>query len=237
LWVGLFGDGYIWLPENSDSRGKDDSCFGVSCADRLLSGVEHTFPSLLLWKCQLEKLKEDVDQALNRVCEGLYSFGPGCKSKRFGRKNSNKKKKRRLRWAPVAQKPRDDPIVAVRPDVGPSSASGYGGSETVPAVSELSGGVCPSSFSSVPYVSEIQYPKPGRDPLPDFGTTAQEVGVGSHGSMAFSPVSPGLLLARLLPVISLIWLAWHLYQNRILGLRSQCPVWRPTLLCLNLLCM
>jgi hypothetical protein len=179
------------LPANFDSRGKDDSCFGVSCADRQLSGVEHTFPSLLLWKCQLEKLKEDVDQALNRVCEGFCSFGPGCKSKRFGQKNSNKKKKRRLRWAPVAQKPRDDPLVAVRPDVGPSSASDYGGSEKVPAVSELSGGVCPSSFSSVPSVSEIQSPIPGRDPLPDFGTTAQEVGVGSHGSMAFSPVSPG----------------------------------------------
>ena len=81
------------LPEFSAARGKDDFFFGDPSADFQLTGVEHTFPSLLSWKSQLEKLKADVDQVLSRVCEGLSSFGPGLKSKRVGRKNKTKKKK------------------------------------------------------------------------------------------------------------------------------------------------
>jgi len=88
------GMGGSLLPMKSAARGKG----GSFCGDPevyQLTGEEHTFPSLLLWKSQLEKLKAGVDQALSRVCEGLISVGPGSKSKRFGRKKKNKNKKRR----------------------------------------------------------------------------------------------------------------------------------------------
>jgi hypothetical protein len=94
------GMGVSLLPEISAARGKDDFFFGDSSADFQLKGVEYTFPSLMLWKSQQEKLKADVDQALSRVCERLFSCGPGFKPKRVRRKNKNKKKKRRLRWVP-----------------------------------------------------------------------------------------------------------------------------------------
>jgi hypothetical protein len=64
--------GISQLPEISAARGKDDLFFGDSSANFQLTGVEHTFPSLMLWKSQLEKLKADVEQALSRVCEGGF---------------------------------------------------------------------------------------------------------------------------------------------------------------------
>jgi hypothetical protein len=99
------GMGVSRLPENSAARGKKDIFLGDHSADFQLTGVVHTFPSLLLWKSQLEKLKADVDQVLSRVCEELSSFGPGLKSKGVGQKNKTKKKKRRLRWVPKVSKP------------------------------------------------------------------------------------------------------------------------------------
>jgi hypothetical protein len=129
------GMGVSRLPEISAARGKDDFFFGDSSADFQLTGVEHTFPSLMLWKSQLEKLKADVAQALSRVCEGLFSFRPGFKPKRVGRKNKNKKKKRRLRWVPKVQKPRAyDPLAdsAVCPEEDFSEVDD--GSTSVPSI-------------------------------------------------------------------------------------------------------
>lgn len=107
------GLGVSRLPDFSAARGNDDFFYGDPSADCQLTGVEHTFPSLLSWKSQLERLKAEVEQALSRVCEGLLSIGPGFKPKRVGRKNNNKKKKRRLRWVPKVQKPKAfDPFAA-----------------------------------------------------------------------------------------------------------------------------
>jgi len=170
-----------------------DIFLGDHSADSQLTGVVHTFPSLLLWKSQPEKLKADVDQVLSRVCEGLSSFGPGLKSKQVGWKNKTKKKKRRLRWVPKVPKPIvSDPLVAsfVCPEVGPSPTSGYGGSEKLPAVSEFSGGSCSMSLSSGLSGPELRSPKPVRGPRLDYGTAVLEDGVGLPELLGFSPVSP-----------------------------------------------
>jgi hypothetical protein len=155
--------------------------------------VEHTFPSLLSWKSQLEKLKADVEQALSKVCEGLLSIGPGFKPKRVGRKNNNKKKKRRLRWVPKVKKPKAfDPFAAsaVCPEEGPSMALGCGGSEIISAVSELPGGLCPLSLPSSLSAPELQPPRPMRGTLLDFGAVVLKDGVGSSELLGFSSVSP-----------------------------------------------
>jgi hypothetical protein len=139
------GMGGSLLPMKSAARGKG----GSFCGDPevyQLTGEEHTFPSLLLWKSQLEKLKADVDQALSRICEGLFSFGPGSKSKCIGWKKKIKNRKRRLHWVAKAPKPSSfDPLVESvgRPMVGPSSTLDCGWSEISPAVSEPPGGSCP----------------------------------------------------------------------------------------------
>jgi hypothetical protein len=138
-------------------------------------------------------LKADVDQVLSRVCEGLSSFGPGLKSKRVGRKNKTKKKKRRLCWVPKVPKPIvSDPLVdlSVCPEVGPSPTSGYGGSEKLQAVSEFSGGSYSMSLSSGLSGPELRSPKPVRGPRLDYGAAVLEDGVGSPELLGFSPVSP-----------------------------------------------
>jgi len=187
------GMGVSRLPKNSAARGKDGIFFGDYFADFQLTGVEHTFPSLLLWKSQLEKLKADMDQALSRVCEGLSSFGPGSKSKRVGRKNKKKKKKSRLRWVPKVPKPISYDLLAdsvVFSEVGPSSALGYGGSEKLPAVSELSGGSCPMLSSFGLSVPENQSFKPVRGPRSNYGAAALEDGLGSSELLGTSAVIP-----------------------------------------------
>jgi hypothetical protein len=187
------GMGVSRLPKNSAARGKDGIFFGDYFADFQLTGVEHTFPSLLLWKSQLEKLKADMDQALSRVCEGLSSFGPGSKSKRVGRKNKKKKKKSRLRWVPKVPKPISYDLLAdsvVFSEVGPSSALGYGGSEKLPAVSELSDGSCPMLSSSGLSVPENQSFKPVRGPRSNYGAAALEDGLGSSELLGTSAVIP-----------------------------------------------
>jgi hypothetical protein len=187
------GMGVSRLPENSTARGKDGIFFGDYSADFQLTGVEHTFPSLSLWKSQLEKLKADVDQALSRVCEGLFSFGPGSKSRRVGMKNKNKKKKSRLSWVSKVPKPISFDMLAdsvVFLEVGPLPALGYGGSEKLPAVSELSGGSCPMSLSFGLSVPEHQSFRPVRGPRPDYGAATLEDGLGSSELLGTSPVIP-----------------------------------------------
>jgi len=151
------GKGVSLWPMKSVARGNGGSFCGDFSADYQLTREEHTFPSLLLWKSQLEKLKADVDQALSRVCEGLFSVGPGSKSKCGGWKKKIKNRKRRLRWVPKAPKPSSfDPLaVSVgRSEVDPSPALDCGGLESPPAVSEPPGGSCPLSLTSGPSVPE-----------------------------------------------------------------------------------
>jgi hypothetical protein len=50
------GMGVSQLSQSSAARGKSGYFFGDSSADIQLTGEEHTYPSLLLWKSQLEKL-------------------------------------------------------------------------------------------------------------------------------------------------------------------------------------
>jgi hypothetical protein len=69
------GMGVSRLPKISAARGKDDFFFGDSSADFQLTGVEHTFPSLVMWKSQLEKLKADMDQALAGSVRGFFRLG------------------------------------------------------------------------------------------------------------------------------------------------------------------
>jgi len=234
------GMGVSRLPENSAARGKNDIFLGDHSADFQLTGVVHTFPSLLLWKSQLEKLKADVDQVLRRVCEGLSSFGPGLKSKRVGRKIKTKKKKRRLRWVPKVPKPIVfDPLAdsSVCPKVGPLLTSGYGGSEKLLAVSKFSGGSYSMSLSSGLSVPELRSPKPVRGPRLDFGAAVLEDGVGSSELLGFSPVSPEIFggSASSTVVPDLASLAPQPEPN--LGFCCLFLVWRPILFRVILWCM
>jgi hypothetical protein len=185
------GMGVSLLPMKSVARGKGGSFCG-DFAVYQLTGEEHTFPSLLLWKSQLEKLKADVDQALSRVCEGLFSFGPGSKSKCVGRKKKIKNRKRRLRWVPKAPKPSSfDPLAESVgcPEVGPSPALDCGGSENPPAVSEPPGGSCPMLTAGLS-VPENQFSSPVQGPQPDSVAAAREDGAGPSVRMGTSPVTP-----------------------------------------------
>jgi hypothetical protein len=181
--------GVNWLPQTSAARGKAGYFFGDSFADFQLTGEEHMYPSLLLWKSQLEKLKADVDQALSRVCEGLLSIGPGSKSKLYGRKKKNKNKKR-LRWVPKVPKPNSNVLLAkpvVRPEVGLSPALDFGGSEKPLAVSELPDGSCSLSLTSRFSAPENQSSRPVRGPQPENVAVAMEEGVGSSEMMDIIP--------------------------------------------------
>jgi len=172
------------VPMKSAARGKDGSFSGDYSVDFRLTGDEHTFPSLLLWKSQLEKLKADVDQALSRVCEGLILVGPGFKSKRYGRKKKNKNK-RRVRWVLKAPKPISFDLLAesvMLPEVVSSPALDYGVSENPPAVFEPSGGPCPMALTSGHSAPENQSSRPVQGPWPDYLAAAMEDGVGPSQS-------------------------------------------------------
>jgi hypothetical protein len=202
--------------------------------------VVHTFPSLLLWKSQLEKLKADADQVLSRVCEGLSSFGPGLKSKGVGQKNKTKKKKRRLRWVLKVSKPIvSDPLAnsSVCPEVGPSPTSGYGGSEKLPAVSEFSSGSYSMSLSSGLFGPELRSPKPVRGPRLDYGAAVLEDGVGSSELLGFSLVSPEISGGLDSSTVSPVWIAWPPNRNLFLGFCCPFLVWRPILFRVFLRCM
>jgi hypothetical protein len=133
-----------------------------------------------------------VDQALSRICEGLFSFGPGSKSKCIGRKKKIKNRKRRLRWVPKAPKPSSfEPLAESvgRPVVGPSSTLDCDGSEISPAVSEPPGGSCPMLTAGLS-VSEKQLSSPVQGPWPDSVAAAREDGAGPSVRMGSSPVTP-----------------------------------------------
>jgi hypothetical protein len=68
----------------SAARDKTDCVFGEFSAGNRLTGELNTYSSLLNWKSQLEKLKAEVDQTFNRICEGLLEFGLGFKPKVYG---------------------------------------------------------------------------------------------------------------------------------------------------------
>jgi hypothetical protein len=73
-------------------RGKLACHFGDNLVgESKLTGnrVSHTL--LCEWKCQLAKLKAEVDRALIRVSEGLEMCGPGFKPKVAGRKKRRKR--------------------------------------------------------------------------------------------------------------------------------------------------
>jgi hypothetical protein len=187
------GMGVSQVPMKSAARGKDGSFSGDYSADFWLTGDEHTFPSLLLWKSQLEKLKADVDQALSRVCEGLILVGPGSKSKRYGRKKKNKNKKRRVRWVPKAPKPISFDLLAesvVLPEVVSSPVLDYGVSVNPLAVSEPSGGSCPMALTSGHSAPENQSSRPVQGPRLDYLAAAMEDGVGPFVMMGTFLVIP-----------------------------------------------
>jgi len=116
-------------------------------------------PSLLLWQSQLEKLQVDVDRALSRVREGLLLVGPGFKpnGNRRKSKKDRKKKNRRSRWVPKAPKPIPSDSTAdlvVLPEVGSSSASGFGGREKSPENLVTSGRIGHTSDVQCPCFGE-----------------------------------------------------------------------------------
>jgi hypothetical protein len=138
------GSDFTKAKKVSTTRDKTGCVHGETSAGNQLTGELNWFSSLLTWKCQLEKLKADVDQAYNRVCDGLLELRPGLKPKINGRKRKNKpKKKRRLRWIQKVPKPNalDLKDRVLSPEEGMSPAKGSVGSGNSPATHKNSGGL------------------------------------------------------------------------------------------------
>jgi hypothetical protein len=128
-------------------RGKSDYSFGEKSDGFQKFGRKDTFPSLLLWQSQLEKLKYEVDRALSSVREGLLLVGPGFKPNGDRRKKKKNRKKKKLRTCWV---PKSKPNPRECSGSEPLAVSGSGGQESALEGASTSDGLClpPTTITS-----------------------------------------------------------------------------------------